>query len=93
MSTQKDNKKMNFFQMLLLILKYFFDRLSEPTWYTKYCNNQSNNKSNNSLEKKMNAYGLTEFEKKLVRSGKQSTESFDTDDSSDEDDYYHDDDE
>jgi|GEM_PF-3976708 len=88
--TTNSNQKSHPFLMIIAIIKYFGDYISRPTWYTKY--NQSNNKGNNSLEKKMNAYGLNESEKKLVREGKQSVESFDTDDSSDEDDYYHEDD-
>ena len=50
------------------------------------------NKFDSKLEKKMNAFGLENWQKGLVRKGLNDPEDFEEDDTSDDDNYYNEDD-
>ena len=52
----------------------------------------TSNKQKNAYEKKMNAFGLENWQKDLVRKGLNDPEDFDEDDTSDDDNYYNEDD-
>lgn len=57
-----------------------------------FTSNKQKNAYDSKLEKKMNAFGLENWQKDLVRKGLNDPEDFDEDDTSDDDNYYNEDD-
>lgn len=57
-----------------------------------FTSNKPKNTYDSKLEKKMNSFGLENWQKDLVRKGLNDPEDFDEDDTSDDDNYYNEDD-